>query len=232
MKSILQEQYNSCMSKVLQAANKVHRNPEDITLIAVSKTKTVEDILTIYETGCRNFGENKVQELLTKYDVLPKDIKWHMIGHLQRNKVKYIIDKVCCIHSVDSYELALEIHKQALKHNLVMNVLIEINVAEEDSKFGIKIDEVYDLLTKISDLDHVKVIGFMTVAPYVDNPEENRQHFVKLRELFVDINNKNIDNISIDSLSMGMTNDYETAIEEGATFVRVGSGIFGDRIYH
>jgi len=232
MDTQLIEQYQECLQNIRNSCIKRNRSFEDVKLIAVSKTKPVEDILTLYNAGCRDFGENKVQELVDKYQQLPKDIHWHMIGHLQRNKVKYIIDKVCLIHSVDSLELAEEINKQAAKHNLVMNILIEVNVANEESKFGLHPNQVEDFIYQVANFRFIKVVGLMTVAPYVDISEENRQYFVSLCQLLVDINSKNIDNITIDSLSMGMTNDYEIAIEEGATMVRIGSGIFGDRIYH
>ena len=181
--------------------------------------------------GIRDFGENKVQELVEKYDQLPKDIKWHMIGHLQRNKVKYIIDKVFLIHSVDSYSLAEEISKQAIKHNISVDILVEVNVSNENTKFGIQIDDTITFIENISKLQGINIKGLMTVAPYVDNSEENRVYFAKLRQLAVDIKNKNIDNVNVDILSMGMSGDYIVAIEEGATYVRVGSGIFGDRNY-
>ncbi|MDE6128089.1 MAG: YggS family pyridoxal phosphate-dependent enzyme, partial [Lachnospiraceae bacterium] len=182
-----------------------------------------------YEAGCRDFGENKVQEVMDKYGQLPSDIRWHMIGHLQRNKVKYIVDKVFLIHSVDSYRLACEISKEACKKGITVNILIEVNVAEEASKFGAHREEVLELVKNIAVLPGICVKGLMTIAPYVENAEENRQYFVNLRQLSVDIMNKNIDNVSMGILSMGMTGDYMVALEEGATYVRVGTGIFGDR---
>lgn len=184
-----------------------------------------------YANGCRHFGENKVQEIIEKYDQLPKDIKWHMIGHLQRNKVKYIVDKVSMIHSVDSLKLAEEISKEALKKKVTVPILIEVNVAGEDTKFGTTCEEAENLIRQISLLPGISVSGLMTIAPYVDNPEENRQYFANLKQLSVDISKKNIDNVSMNILSMGMTGDYTVAIEEGATFVRVGTGIFGERQY-
>ena len=198
-------------------------------MIAVSKTKPVDMLREAYEAGCRDFGENKVQEIMDKYEQLPSDIRWHMIGHLQRNKVKYIIDKVFLIHSVDSYRLACEISKEAVKRGIEVNILIEVNVAEEESKFGVYKDEAIELVEKIAVLPGICVKGLMTIAPYVENAEENRQYFVKLRQLSVDIMSKNIDNVSMGILSMGMTGDYMVALEEGATYVRVGTGIFGDR---
>lgn len=212
-----------------KACRKVSRNPEEASLIAVSKTKPVDMLREAYEAGCRDFGENKVQELVDKYGQLPDDIRWHMIGHLQRNKVKYIIDKVFLIHSVDSYRLACEISREAVKKGVEAAILIEVNVAEEESKFGAHRDEVIELIENIAVLPGIHVKGLMTVAPYVENPEENRQYFVNLRQLSVDIMSKNIDNVSMGVLSMGMNGDYMTALEEGATYVRVGTGIFGDR---
>ncbi len=211
------------------ACKKAGRNPGEAALIAVSKTKPVDMLREAYEAGCRDFGENKVQEIMDKYEQLPSDIRWHMIGHLQRNKVKYIIDKVFLIHSVDSYRLACEISKEAVKKGITVNILIEVNVAEEESKFGVYKDEVLDLVKNIAVLPGICVKGLMTIAPYVENAEENRQYFVNLRQLSVDIMNKNIDNVSMGILSMGMTGDYMVALEEGATYVRVGTGIFGDR---
>lgn len=228
---MIKENIKVVLENIKQAAIKADRNPQNVRLIAVSKTKPVTMLQECYDAGIRDFGENKVQELVEKFELLPKDIKWHMIGHLQTNKVKYIIDKVYMIHSVDSLKLAEEISRQAQKHNVTVNVLIEVNVAEEASKFGVSLAEAPDLIREISRLPGVNVKGLMTVAPYVVNPEENRQYFVSLNQLCVDIMQKNIDNVNIDVLSMGMTGDYEIAVEEGATFVRVGTGIFGERDY-
>ncbi len=206
-------------------------NNSNVTLIAVSKTKPVSDIEEAYTTGIRDYGENKVQELDEKYPVLPKDIKWHLIGHLQTNKVKYIVDKVHLIHSVDSYKLAEQIEKEAVKHNTEVNILIQVNVANEDTKFGLQYDDTIDEIKKIAKLEHVHIKGLMTIAPFVENPEENRIHFRRLRELSDTIKSLHLKNVDMKELSMGMTNDYEVAIEEGATLVRVGTGIFGNRIY-
>lgn len=211
------------------ACRKAGRNSKAASLIAVSKTKPVEMLREAYDAGCRDFGENKVQEIMDKYGQLPSDIRWHMIGHLQRNKVKYIVDKVFLIHSVDSYRLACEISKEALKKGISVNILIEVNVAEEASKFGAHREELLELVKNIAVLPGICVKGLMTIAPYVENAEENRQYFVNLRQLSVDIMSKNIDNVSMGILSMGMTGDYMVALEEGATYVRVGTGIFGDR---
>lgn len=208
-----------------------NRNRKEVTLIAVSKTKPVEMLKEAYETGCRDFGENKVQELVEKYEQLPKDIRWHMIGHLQRNKVKYIVDKVYLIHSVDSFRLAEEISKEAAKKNVSVNILVEVNVAGEDTKFGTDCEEAKQLVRDIAQLPNVHVKGLMTIAPYVENPEENRIYFQQLKKLSVDISRENIDNVSMEVLSMGMTGDYTVAVSEGATYVRVGTGIFGERNY-
>lgn len=216
---------------ILHACDAAGRDPKEITLVAVSKTKPVSMLLEAYQAGARVFGENKVQEILDKYDQLPSDIQWHMIGHLQRNKVKYIIDKVAMIHSVDSYRLALTIEQEAAKKELVMPILLEVNVAEEESKFGLKTTEVLPLLEKISEFSHIRVQGLMTIAPFVENPEQNREVFRILKKLSVDIGAKNINNVNMSVLSMGMTGDYEVAVQEGSTMVRVGTGIFGERDY-
>ena len=216
---------------IRHACQKSNRSRDEVTLVAVSKTKPVPLLREVYDTGCRVFGENKVQELVDKYEILPKDIQWHMIGHLQRNKVKYIVDKATLIHSIDSLRLAEEISKEAQKKNLIVPILIEVNVAEEESKFGISCEEAPHLIEEIAVLPGVHIEGLMTIAPYVENPEENRGIFRILKQLSVDIMRKNIDNVSMKGLSMGMTGDYTVAIEEGATYVRVGTGIFGERDY-
>ena len=214
-----------------EACKKVNRDPDEVTLIAVSKTKPVEMLKEAYEAGARVFGENKVQEIVDKYDQMPSDVKWHMIGHLQRNKVKYIVDKVAMIHSVDSLSLAETIEKEAEKKNVVVPILIEVNVAEEESKFGLKPEEVLSFIEQIADFSHIQIKGLMTIAPYVENAEENREIFRELKKLSVDIAAKNINNVTMSVLSMGMTGDYMVAVQEGATMVRVGTGIFGARNY-
>ena len=214
------------------ACQRSGRACEEVALICVSKTKPVDLLMEAYEAGARDFGENKVQELIEKYEVMPKDIRWHMIGHLQRNKVKYIVGKVCLIHSVDSLRLAQEISKEALKKQVEVDILIEVNVAAEESKFGASTQrEVMSLVREISILPGIHIKGLMTVAPFVENPEENRIYFAKLRQLAVDIKRENIDNVSVEILSMGMTGDYQVAVEEGASYVRVGTGVFGERDY-
>lgn len=229
---MLQENFKQVEANIRKACERAGRDPKEVTLIAVSKTKPVEMLREAYDFGTRVFGENKVQEIVEKYDALPKDIHWHMIGHLQRNKVKYIIDKVDLIHSVDSLKLAQTIEKEAEKHNLIKDILVEVNVAQEESKFGLKIEEVIPFLEQISRFSHIRVRGLMTIAPFVENAEENRSIFADLHKLSVDIRDKNIDNVNVSILSMGMTNDYEVAVEEGATMVRVGTGIFGARNYN
>lgn len=217
--------------RIEEACKRSNRNREDVTLIAVSKTKPVSCIEEALEYGTIDFGENKVQELTTKYEVLPKDIKWHLIGHLQRNKVKYVMGKAYLIHSVDSLRLAEEIDKEAKKLNVKQDILIEVNVANEETKYGVSVEECIQLIESIAKLQNVTVKGLMTIAPFVENPDENRKYFKILKQLSVDIKTKSIDNVYMDVLSMGMTGDYEVAIEEGATHVRVGTGIFGERDY-
>ncbi len=226
---MLRENLKQVEENIVKACERAGRERSEITLVAVSKTKPVSMLSEIYECGVRDFGENKVQEICEKRDLLPSDIRWHMIGHLQRNKVKYIVNDTTLIHSVDSYRLAEEINVQAKKINRIIPILIEINIADESSKFGIAKEEALQLAEEISHLDGIQIRGLMTIAPYVENPEENRPYFKKIRELAVDIAKENIDNVSMDILSMGMTGDYAVAIEEGATIVRVGTGIFGSR---
>lgn len=228
---MLVNNYNHVLNQVNAACEKVNRNKDEVTLIAVSKTKPSSDIQKLYDYGVRDFGENKVQELTSKYEELPKDIRWHLIGHLQTNKVKYIVDKVYMIHSVDSVKLAREIEKEAAKKNVNVNILVQVNVANEDTKFGLDNSEVIKIVEEIATLPHLRIKGLMTIAPFVDDGEENRKYFNELKELSVDIKAKNIDNVCMDMLSMGMSGDFETAIEEGATYVRVGTSIFGVRNY-
>lgn len=226
---MIKENIQNVEKNILEACRNAGRNREEVTLIAVSKTKPVENLREAMEAGMREFGENKVQEILEKYEQLPKELHFHMIGHLQRNKVKYIIDKVTLIHSVDSYRLAEEISKEAVKKNVEISILIEVNIAKENSKFGVLEEEALPLIEKIALLPNISIKGLMTIAPFVDNPELNRVHFQNLRKLSVDIKTKNIDNVNMSVLSMGMTGDYMVAIEEGATMIRVGTGIFGIR---
>ena len=228
---MLADNLNIVKSKIEEAAKRSGRDLSEITLIAVSKTKPVEMISDVYECGIREFGENKVQEITAKSAVLPSDINWHMIGHLQRNKVKQVINKTVLIHSVDSIRLAEAISKEAVAQNITVSILLEVNVAGEDTKYGFTLEETPHILTEIAAMPGLFIRGLMTSAPFVDDPEENRQYFKQLKDLCVDLKAKNIDNTSMDFLSMGMTNDYEVAIEEGATHVRVGTAIFGERYY-
>ena len=228
---MIRENIEEVKEKIRLACVKSERDMNDVTLIAVSKTKPLPMLQEAYECGIRDFGENKVQELMEKIPAMPDDIRWHMIGHLQRNKVKYIVDKVYLIHSVDSLRLAEEISKEACKKNVRVNILVEVNVAEEDTKFGTTCEDAIALVENISRLPNLKIHGLMTIAPNVENEEENRIYFNRLKQLSVDIRSKNIDNVYMDVLSMGMTGDYQIAVEEGSTYVRVGTGIFGSRIY-
>jgi PLP dependent protein len=230
--------------RIQAACDKVGRMRSEVTLIAVSKTKPNEMLIKAFNLGMRHFGENKVQEMSQKWedlnDKFGDKVYWHLIGHLQRNKVKYIIDRTALIHSVDSLRLAEQIEEEAAKKNILCDILIEVNIAGEDTKFGVSPGEVLPLLIEISKLTHIRIRGLMMIAPYVENPEMNRKYFTKLRELYVDIKTKNADNNGdgnilnseyFDILSMGMTGDFEVAIEEGATMVRIGTGIFGERDY-
>ena len=225
------ENYLAVEEKVKEACRRAGRSRDEVTLIAVSKTKPMSMIEELLPLGVVDFGENKVQELTAKEEALPSHIRWHMIGHLQRNKVKYIVDKAFLIHSVDSLRLAEAISQEAGKKNVTANILIEVNVAGEDSKVGVRPEETAALAEAISKLPNISVKGLMTIAPFVENAEENREVFRNLRKLSVDIEEKKFNNVTMAVLSMGMTGDYEVAIEEGATMVRVGTGIFGERDY-
>lgn len=226
---MITENYRYVRGRIDEACRRAGRNPQDVTLIAVSKTKPVSMIEELLPEGVLDFGENKPQELKEKYELLPKNLRFHMIGHLQRNKVKYIIERACMIHSVDSLRLAETIQEEAAKHDRIMPVLVEINIAQEESKFGLTAGETANFVREIAKFPNLCVKGLMTIAPFVENPEDNRVHFRNLYNLFIDIKAGNIDNVDMCILSMGMTNDYEVAVEEGATHVRVGTGIFGVR---
>ena len=228
---MVKDNYNYIKNSIIETAKACGRNPDDITLIAVSKTKPLSDIEELIEIGVKDFGENKVQELCDKYENVSTPVNFHLIGHLQTNKVKYVVDKACMIHSVDSVKLAKEIQKEAAKKDVICRILIEVNVAEEESKFGLKVSEVIPLIEEVSSYPNIHIEGLMTIAPFVDDSEENRQYFHTLKQLSLDIKSKNIDNVSMNVLSMGMTNDYKIAIEEGSTMVRVGTAIFGARNY-
>ncbi|MBO4996672.1 MAG: YggS family pyridoxal phosphate-dependent enzyme [Lachnospira sp.] len=229
---MLKENLERVHQAIDAACKRVSRDSSEVTLIAVSKTKPLSDLEAALDLGELEFGENKVQELVDKYEHIKSPVHWHMIGHLQTNKVKYIVDKVTLIHSVDSYKLAAQISKEALKKQVDVDILIEVNVAEEESKFGLKTEETLDLVREIAKLPNIHIKGLMTIAPFVDDPEDNRMVFRSLKQLSVHIDSCQIDNVSMEILSMGMTGDYTVAIEEGATMVRVGTGIFGARNYN
>ncbi len=218
--------------RIKRAAEVSGRNENDILLLGVTKTVDIDRIKTLMDCGIKNLGENRVQELTEKYEIIGDEARWHLIGHLQTNKVKYIVNKVKLIHSVESLRLAEEIDRQARKHDKVMDILVEVNVSGEESKFGVKPNEVYDFIQKASSFDGIRIRGLMTVAPFVENPQENRVYFEQMYKLFIDMKHKNNDNINMTYLSMGMTNDYEVAIEEGSNIVRIGTGIFGARNYN
>ena len=225
------ENLNQVRENIKAACEAAGRDPKEVTLIAVSKTKPVHMLQEAYDAGARVFGENKVQEITDKYPQLPKDIQWHMIGHLQRNKVKYIAEYITMIHSVDSYELAETIDREAARHGRAIPVLIEVNAAQEESKFGVSCEDADAFIRKASALANIRICGLMTSAPLVENPEDDRIYFKKLSNLSVDINSKNYNNVKVNVLSMGMSNDFEVAVEEGSTMVRVGTSIFGKRDY-
>lgn len=228
---MVKENLAAVEQNIRNACARARRGRSEVTLLCVTKTKPVSMLEEAYAAGEREFAENKVQELVDKFSRLPQDIRWHMIGHLQRNKVKFLTERAAMIHSVDSLALAQTISRLSLQEGRVMPVLVEVNIAGEESKFGIAPEETETLLRAMAPLPGIRVKGLMTIAPYTEEPESNRCYFRALRELSIDIKSKNIDNIEINELSMGMTGDYEVAIEEGATFVRVGTGIFGERHY-
>ncbi|MEE0954982.1 MAG: YggS family pyridoxal phosphate-dependent enzyme [Eubacterium sp.] len=228
---VIIENLKECRKNIEEACARTGRNPDGVTLLAVSKTKPVRDIKAAMEAGQNCFGENYVQEIRSKYEELGDSCEWHMIGHLQKNKVKYIIDKVKLIHSVDTVDLAGQIEKEAAKHNLTIDILLEVNIAGEESKWGFTAEETIPAARKISELPHVHIRGLMTSAPYTENAESNRVHFRNLKNLFDQMGQAGIPNVNADILSMGMTADYKVAVEEGATICRVGTAIFGARNY-
>lgn len=228
---MLKDNLELVSERIKNACERAGRDTKDVCLVAVSKTKPNEMLMQVYDCGVRQFGENYVQEMVDKVDTLPKDITWHMIGHLQRNKVKYVVGRAALIHSVDSERLACAISDEAIKKGMVQDILIEVNVANEENKFGVTCENLEELVRTVSALKGIRICGLMTSAPIVSDPEENRGVFRQLKQLLVDINDKNIDNVYMNVLSMGMTNDYEVAVEEGATHVRVGTAIFGARDY-
>lgn len=228
---MLKDNLQEVEARIAQACERSGRRRDEVLLIAVSKTKPVEMIDEIYQEGIRDFGENRPQEIKEKFPRMPVDVRWHMIGHLQTNKVKYVITRACMVHSIESFHLARAVSDAAVKNGLVMPVLVEVNMAKEASKFGIMPEETEDFIRQISTFPGIRVEGLMTIAPFTDNAEDNRVHFRNMKNLFIDIRAKNIDNVVMRNLSMGMTGDYEVAIEEGATMIRVGTGIFGERSY-
>lgn len=218
-------------NKIAAACKRAGRERDEVKLIAVSKTQPVEAIREAIEYGINSFGENRVQELREKTEIIKDNLDWHLIGHLQTNKVKFVVGKVSLIHSLENIRLAEAIDKEAKKHNVIVDVLVEVNIAKEDTKFGVNPEEVESFIREVLIFKNINIRGLMTVAPYTDISEENRKYFKKLKKIMVDLNSKNIHNVNMNVLSMGMTGDYEIAIEEGATLVRVGTGIFGSRDY-
>lgn len=228
--SSISENLNEIRNKIEVAAKKSNREISDIHLIAVTKTYSPSMINEAIDNGVTDIGENKVQEILDKYNSV-KPVRWHLIGHLQTNKVKYIVDKVHMIHSVDSIKLMDEIERQAQRHNVVMNILIQVNISGEESKFGISPDQLHDMLIHAGKLKCVKVCGLMTILPKIDTDISLRLHFVNIKRIFIDTLNKTYDNVDMKYMSMGMSGDYEIAIEEGSNMVRIGRAIFGERNY-
>lgn len=226
---MIKENLKYIEDEIKKVCEKENIDKNTCTLIAVSKTKPIELIKEAYDYGIRDFGENKVQEILEKYEQLPKDIRWHMIGHLQTNKVKMVLDKVEYIHSIDSIKLASVIDKEAKKKGIVVKGFLELNIVGEETKFGFSVEELNSIVEELAVFGNLRIIGLMIVAPFVDIAEKNREIFKKMKKIAVDINAKKIHNVEISELSMGMSGDYLVAIEEGATFVRVGSSIFGER---
>jgi len=216
-------------SNIEKAALRSGRNPSDVKLIGVTKTIDIERMRILLNLGVKSLGENKPQELAEKYNILGNEAEWHMIGHLQTNKVKQVIGKAAMIHSVDSLRLAEEINRRAGEAGIVKDILVELNIASEPSKYGIYPDDSSKFIEILIKLVNLRVRGLMCIAPNVDEPEKNRIYFTKMRQIFIDIKSKFVHNTDILDLSMGMTNDYEIAVEEGATMVRVGTGIFGSR---
>ena len=209
--------------------------PENVRLVAVSKTKPIEDLQEAYNAGQRVFGENKIQEMASKYDVLPKDIEWHMIGHLQSNKVKYMAHFVDLIHGVDKLKTLKVINKEAKKHNRIINCLLQAKIAKEETKFGLSFSDIDTILSPetLSELEHIKIVGFMGMATFTDNKEQLKEEFLSLKNFFeIQQSKTETKNCKLDILSMGMSGDYQLAIENGSTMIRVGSSIFGHRNYN
>ena len=214
-----------------EAAVKSGRKAEDVLLCAVTKTRTADEINEAIDAGITDIGENKVQEIMDKFDSV-KPVRWHLIGHLQTNKVKYIIDKVSMIHSVDSLHLAQEIDKRAAQHGITMDILIQVNSAQEESKFGISTDETEGMIRDILDkCPNIRIIGLMCIAPFAENPEDVRVYFAQVKKLYDEYSSIEHNNLDFKYLSMGMSHDYEVAILEGSNLIRVGTAIFGERDY-
>ncbi|KPU28298.1 alanine racemase [Caloranaerobacter sp. TR13] len=227
IKANLEEVYKN----IEEAASKTGRSLEDITLIAVTKTVDVDVMNEAIKLGINNVGESRVQEIIRKYDLIKDSPVWHMIGHLQTNKVKYIIDKIDLIHSLDRLSLANELQKRAEQYNIFVNALIQVNIAEEETKYGLYGDAVIPFVEEIIKYTKIKIKGLMTIAPYAENPEKVRYVFRQLKELSEELKKRGYPNVEMKYLSMGMTNDYKIAIEEGSNMVRIGTGIFGERNY-
>ncbi len=221
------------LKNVEASANKVGKTLDDITVIAVTKTVDYKRANEAIEAGLNNLGENRVQEFMNKYEQMDNsNINWHIIGHLQTNKVKYIINKVKLIHSLESLSLAEEINKRSKQNGVVTEVLIELNIGEEESKFGIKNNELIDFIKSVENLEYIKIVGLMTVAPYAENREDVRWVFKEMKNLYDVVSNMSFKNVQMKYLSMGMTNDYDVAIEEGSNVIRIGTAIFGSRVYN
>ena len=228
---MLAENLQEVRAEMEAAARRAGRDPGEVMLLAVTKTHPVAVVREAIAAGLTELGENRVQELLEKQAQITDPVRWHLIGHLQTNKVKNVVGRVALIHSVESLRLAEEISRKAVALGLVQNVLVELNMAGEESKFGIKPEECRAFLRQIAPLPGLKVKGLMTVAPFVEDPERNRVYFRQMRELSVDIAAEKLDNVDMEHLSMGMSNDFAVAVEEGATIVRVGTRLFGERTY-
>ena len=230
--SMLLDNLKDVEERIQAACDRSGRKREDVLLVAVSKTKPVEMIEEVMTAGIVDFGENKPQELRDKYEVLPKNLRFHMIGHLQTNKIKYVIDRVVLIHSIDSIHLAEAVNAEAKKHNRIMPVLVEVNVAQEESKSGFTVAESWEIAAAMSNYPHVRLRGLMAIPPVSEKKGDNLRYFAEMRNLFVDIGAKKYDNVSMDCLSMGMSDDFEDAISAGSTMIRVGTAIFGARHYN
>lgn len=228
---MVSENYKEVRKRVDEACLRAGRDPKEVTLVAVSKTKPCEMIRELMACGVKDFGENYAQELVSKTEEITEPLNWHFIGNLQRNKVKYVVGRACMIHSVSSLKLLQEIQKEAAKKQLIMPVLIEVNIAGEQTKTGLTEEEAVELCRHAEDMDHVSIRGLMTSAPLVENPEDNRAYFHEMNALRMRIDSLHLPNVSMEELSMGMTHDFEIAVEEGATLVRVGTAIFGARDY-